>query len=580
MRQLRQARPFFVTMEFKMEIQEKLRERIATAAQVEPGAIHLEHPSDLLHGDIASNIALVLAKAQKENPKALAEKIVRHIVQHQPEEVERVEVAGAGFINFYLSREFFTQSVQEALEVGEQWGRNSTLTGKKIMVEYTDPNPFKEFHIGHLVPNIIGEAIARLLEGSGAEVRRASYQGDVGRHVAQALWGALQGEPPKTVAGWGAAYARGSKAFGENEAAKAEIIEINKKIYERSDERITVLYEAGKKLSLESFEAMYARLGTKFDFYFFESESGPVGKKLVVEYLGKVFEESDGAVIFRGEKKGLHTRVFLNAEGLPTYEAKDLGLALLKHTRWPHEVSISVTGNEQSDYFKVMQAALAEINPELAKKMVHIGNGLLRLPTGKMSSRTGEVVTAEWLVDEVSKKVRKKMSERFTVSEVERPAGNEDDIINAISVGAIKYTILKQAVGGDIVFDFEKSVSFEGDSGPYLQYAATRAKSVLEKAQTNNQQPTTDHPTREVTEIERLLYRFPEIVERAGKEYAPHLLVTFLIQLAGAFNSWYAKEKIIDDTPESAYKLALTKALHQTMVNGLWLLGIKTPEKM
>jgi len=211
---------------------------------------------------------------------------------------------------------------------------------------------------------------------------------------------------------------------------------------------------------------------------------------------------------------------------------------------------------------------------------VHIGNGLLRLPTGKMSSRTGEVVTAEWLVDEVSKKVRKKMSERFTVSEVERPAGNEDDIINAISVGAIKYTILKQAVGGDIVFDFEKSVSFEGDSGPYLQYAATRAKSVLEKAQTNNQQPTTDHPTREVTEIERLLYRFPEIVERAGKEYAPHLLVTFLIQLAGAFNSWYAKEKIIDDTPESAYKLALTKALHQTMVNGLWLLGIKTPEKM
>src|SRR3989344_2554027 len=531
----------------------------------------LEHPADILHGDYASNVALILAKAPGGNAKEIAEKVVRYIEQTKPKEIEKIEIAGPGFINFFLSREFFAESVKEILEAGKGWGKNETLSGKKVMVEYTDPNPFKEFHIGHLMSNAIGESLSRLLEGSGAEVRRASYQGDVGRHVAQAIWGASQGESPKTVAEWGAAYVRGSKAFSENEAAKKEIIGINKKVYEHSDEYINALYEAGKKLSLESFEAMYERLGTKFDFYFFESESGPLGKEIVSKNLGTTFEESDGAIIFRGEKKGLHTRVFLNAEGLPTYEAKDLGLALLKHARWPHEVSISVTGNEQSDYFKVMQAALAEINPELAEKIVHIRHGMLRLPSGKMSSRTGEVITAERLVDEVSKKVQEKMSER---------AGKGEETIESIAIGAIKYSILKQGTGSDIIFDFEKSVSFEGDSGPYLQYAATRAYSVLVKAATTGRVPNVQHSVLNIADIERLLYRFPEVVLRAAREYEPHYVATFLTELAGAFNSWYAKEQIIDDSPQSPYKLALTKAFHQTMKNGLYLLGITTPERM
>ncbi len=534
--------------------------------------IHLEHPSGTLHGDYASNVALVLAKERGENPRELAENFVRYIVQNLPEKVEKVEVAEPGFINFYLSRKFFADTLRDILAEGEDWGSNKELSGKKIMVEYTDPNPFKEFHIGHLMPNVIGESISRLIAFSGAEVKRANYQGDVGLHVAKAVWGMQRMGDVSASAEMGKAYALGSKAYEERAESKQEMDALNKKIYARSDAGVTALYDYGRKLSLEHFETLYKRLGTRFDFYFFESETGPIGAKLVRERIGSVFEKSDGAVVFHGEKEGLHTRVFFNSEGLPTYEAKELGLAFLKEERFPTNFSISVTGNEITEYFKVVRAALRAIAPNLAEKLVHIPHGMLRVPSGKMSSRTGDVIAAERLIEEVSKKVREKMSER-TVKD-------KETTVETIAIGAIKYSILKQAIGGDIVFDFEKSVSFEGDSGPYLQYAATRAASVLEKAKTNNQSPAATHPTKDIQSIERLLYRFPEVVLRAAREYAPQYVATYLVELAAAFNHWYAEEKIIDETPESPYKLALTSAFHLTMVNGLALLGIKTPEQM
>ncbi|OGG47328.1 arginine--tRNA ligase [Candidatus Kaiserbacteria bacterium RIFCSPHIGHO2_01_FULL_49_13] len=547
-------------------MEDTLRKSISMAAGVTPEEVHLEHPSEKEHGDYATNLALVLAKERKENPRAVAEQIVAALQKSKHEHIDRIEIAGPGFINFYLSRKFFTESIVTILAQGDDWGRNTENAGKKIMVEYTDPNPFKEFHIGHLMPNVIGESLSRLIEFSGAEVKRANYQGDVGLHVAKAIWG-KQKYPEKS---WGEAYALGATEYDSNETAKKEMHALNKTIYEQTDAKVNALYDAGRKESLENFEKLYRVLGTSFDFYFFESETAPIGKKIIEENLAKgIFEKSDGAVIFRGEQDGLHTRVFLNSEGLPTYEAKEIGLAFLKEERYPTDISISVTGNEIVEYFKVVLSALRRIDVKLAGKIVHIPHGMLRLPSGKMSSRTGDVVTAESLIDEVSKKVEEKTGERV--------AGKGQETIESIAIGAIKYPILKQGTGSDIIFDFEKSVSFEGDSGPYLQYAATRAHSILEKAGSAG---NVKHVPKKVTEIERLLYRFPEIVERATREYEPHYVATFLTELAGAFNSWYAKEKIIDDTPESSYKLALTKAFYQTMKNGLWLLGIKTPERM
>ena len=268
-------------------------------------------------------------------------------------------------------------------------------------------------------------------------------------------------------------------------------------------------------------------------------------------------------MIFDGDPFGLDVMVFVSNLGLPTYEAKELGLAKIKFDEYPYTRSIVVTGNEITDYFRVILTTLELIFPELAMKTKHLSHGMLRLPTGKMSSRTGDVITAEALIEEVKKKVK-------------------DD--EAVAIGAIKYMILRQAIGNDIVFDIGKSVSTEGDSGVYLQYAYVRTSSLLGKAgeisKSDLIKKLSQTYLRETHEIERLLYRFPEVVERAGQEYAPHYITTYLTKLAGSFNNFYAHEQVIGDSPESGYRLAIVQAFNIVIKNGLTILGIPTPKRM
>ncbi len=376
--------------------------------------------------------------------------------------------------------------------------------------------------------------------------------------MAKAIWALQQGADIKE------AYARGSKAFTENEDAKKAIQELNKKIYQKTDEEVNKIYENGRRESLEYFDSMYKMLGQSFDFFFFESEVAGKGKEIVEQNIGKVFEKGDGgAVVFKAENfdKSLHTRVFINGEGLPTYEAKELGLAEIKYEKYKYDKSIVITGNEINDYFKVLLCAMKQIFPELASKTLHFSHGMLRLPTGKMSSRTGDVITAESLIEMLKEKVK----------------GDE-----RVAIGAIKYMILRQSVGGDIIFDIEKSVSTEGDSGVYLQYSHARAHSILEKAKEESIKPDATIPDGwATTEVERLLYRFPEVVTRAGEEFAPHYIVNYLTELARAYNSFYGNNLIVkagDDT--SPYKVALSEAFATVMKNGLTILGIDAPERM
>ncbi len=544
-------------------------------------------PTDnLAHGDYSVNVAMVAAKAVGKNPKSFAEELVAKIAPNLPEGVERVEVAGPGFLNFFLKRNYFSDVLQRILS-NKKYGWNKVLHGQKVMVEYTDPNPFKEFHIGHLMSNAIGESVARLFEAQGATVKRACYQGDVGLHVAKAIWGMqsvpqrddspLEALPPEGKARYlGHAYKLGSAAYDDGH--KEDIEKLNRKIYDRSDGDVNKLYDWGRKISLEYFERIYARLGTTFDFYFFESEAGPIGKALVEAWLSKgVFEKSDGAIVFHAEKydPSLHTRVFVNSHGLPTYEAKELGLAGMKDNKWHYDKSMVITGNEVNDYFRVLLSAMEQVLPELRKKTEHLSHGMLRLPSGKMSSRTGEVVTAEALLAEIGGMVRDKIRDRDYDDEL------KDAIVDAVSVGAVKFSILRQAPGSDIIFDIEKSVSFEGDSGPYLQYTATRARSVLDKAKQEGVTSSTTRVPESISLFERLLARFPEVVSRAGEERAPHHVVTYLLELASAFNHFYGNEQIVDAKDEfSPYKIALTTALRQVIGEGLWILGITLPERM
>lgn len=583
--------------------------------------IVLERPGEMSHGDYATNAALMFAPLAKKAPLALAVDILDKLKAKRDagdanlNGIEKMEIAGPGFINFYISRGAIKKEVGAILSSGKQYGRNSKEAGKKIVFDYTDPNPFKVFHIGHLMTNIIGESFARITEAHGADTKRFNYQGDVGRHVALTLWGlkllpAGEKMPADTAslsektAYFGKAYALGatlykkledeavaSGALDENgrptspEFAKAdgEVRKLNKEIYDRSSDEVNAVYDKGREWSLEHFEELYVILGTKFDRYFFESQTTPVGLELVRANTapeGKaIFEESKGAVIFPGEKYGLHTRVFITRDGLPTYEGKDMGLVVKKREACEFDMSIIITANEQDDYFKVVYKATELLFPELAGKSSHISHGMMQFASGKMSSRTGNVISGESLLMDMISQALDRMKER-EMSEDEKKKAAE-----LVAVAAIKYTMLRQSVGKNIIFDPAKSLSFEGDSGPYLQYSCVRAKAVLGKAAKEGVVADATGAEAEVgatgEKLERFLARFPECVERAWTERAPHHIANLLMEVAGLFNSFYSNTQIAKkDDASSPYKVALTEAFVVVMENGLDLLGIRIPEKM
>jgi arginyl-tRNA synthetase len=260
---------------------------------------------------------------------------------------------------------------------------------------------------------------------------------------------------------------------------------------------------------------------------------------------------------------------------LPTYEAKELGIARVKYEKYSYDQSIVVAANEVNDYFKVVMKAMEKVFPDLAKKTVHISHGMLRLPSGKMSSRTGDVITTIDLLEDVKVQIKEK------VKKDDRQLPDADNVIEQIAIGAIKYSILRQAPGHDVIFDFEKSISFLGDSGPYLQYAYARACSVLRKAESEKVEASTKSEPEEISNLEKTLVLFPETVSRAASLYAPQYLVTYLTLLASAFNAHYAKNIIVDaGSADSPYQVALTEKFVDIMKNGLWILGMSAPEKM
>ncbi len=582
-----------------MNIQSQIRsvlEEIVSRLTDQEIIFSVSVPEIAEHGDYSTNIALLLAKPLGKSPHEIAE-VIKHQLETENQKlgiIDRVEIAGPGFVNIFIATEKLIDTLIQVEQQKDTFGYSNTLSDIKVITEFTDPNPFKEFHIGHLYSNIVGESISRLTESQGAEVRRVCYQGDVGLHVAKALYGIMNNESQITdiedksieekAKYLGQAYAKGANAYEESEEVKKEIINLNKKIFEK-DPQVADIYEKGKSWSLQYFETIYERLGTKFDKYFFESEVGEDGRKLVLGYLEKgVFVESDGAVIFPGEEYGLHNRVFINSLGLPTYEAKELGLAPAKYEYYPYDRSIVITGNEINEYFKVLLKALSLIRPELAEKTLHIGHGMVRLPEGKMSSRTGNVLTGEWLLDEAKKRVLKKIEEsedirssRFTVQSSEG-----EEVAEKVGLGAIKYALLKNGIGGDIAFSFDESINFEGNSGPYLQYTYVRTQSVLSKANHSTKLGQVSQKSKlEIEEelILRHLIHFPEIVSHAATVYSPNLVAEYLYQLAQKFNLFYAKHKVMGSENED-FRLALTNSVGQVLKNGLALLGIQTVEKM
>lgn len=551
----------------------------------------LAHPQEPSHGDYSSNIALVAAKNLKQTPLELAEKIKKllEIRDRSLDVLDRIEVAKPGFINFWLSKKYLVSSMVQIIEPKNQYDSGKAFAGKKILVEFAHPNTHKEFHIGHLRNITLGEAICRLLESSGAKVRRVNYQGDVGLHVAKAIFGLRQlGEKTKQAKELslsararllGEAYALGSKRYEEDEKARDEIGEINKQIY-RHEPTVTPLWEETRKWSLEYFDSLYGRLGTKFDRLYFESEVYEPGKKVVLSHIDdSIFTKDQGAIIFNGERYDLHKRVFITKEGNPTYEGKEMGLGPLQYKEFPFDLAIHVVGPEQAGYFAVTFKALELVNPRLVGKERHLSYGLIQLKEGKMSSRMGNVVSGEWLLEETKKFLRQAFPKM------------PDETLEQVAIGAVKYSMLKVSLSQNITFSFEESISLEGNSGPYLQYTYARTQSVLGKVSASAQKLDSlkrrgllrrDYLSKLENEeivLLRIFHRFPEVVEEAAVNFAPNLICNYLFDLAQTFNLFYQKHKIIGSDSED-FRLGLTEGVGLVLQRGLALLGIEAPGRM
>jgi len=573
----------------KDKVSEKIKKLFDSTIDVK-----IEKPKDLKLGDYSSSIALALAKELKMPPKDVAQKILAELQEdiYIKKMCAKVEIAGAGFVNFFLNNETCLLELKNVKNLKEHYASNKILAEKKILFEYAHPNPFKAFHIGHLRNIITGESLIRLLENSSAQVIRVNYQGDVGMHIAKCLWAFKQvpessypEDATQRVTLIADCYSKGAEAFKDPEKEK-EIIEINKLIYSKTDKEINKLWEMGKKWSLEKFAQIYTRVYSTFQREYMESEVLELCHKFISEAKEKgILKDSEGAVIFDGEKDGLETRVFLNSLGLPTYEGKELGLAHLEFTDWGDiDLCIHNVAVEQIGFFKVTFKVEALLNPKMYdKKQYHNAYEFVGLKSGKMSSRTGKVVLGEDILDEANLKIKKIISLKETM--VDQEVAN---IAEVVGVGAIKYSFLNISPKSYLAFDIDKSISFDGDSGPYLQYTYARANRIVTKAALDNLHvdPNNENPNVELHECEieilKQIEHFEDSIIEATKNLAPNILCTYLFDLAQKYNIFYKNLQILteENINKKMFRIELSYAVALIINKGLYLLGIKTVDTM
>lgn len=526
-------------------------------------SVQLTRP-DPKFGDFATNVALQLAKPLGKNPREIAEMIAENL--RKEEEFSEVSVAGPGFINVKLS----DQSVLNSLKKEPTTKR----AGQTVVIETNCPNPFKAMHIGHALNAILADTMANLLAVDGAIVHRVSYHGDVGTHVGKSMWAILReidgdvnklNEIPadKRNEFMSRMYVEGARAAKESPEAKAEIDELAKQSFVLDDPLYKQVYEICKSWSFDEIDSNVGQLGNvPIERRYVESETEELGKSLIKEKTPEVFTKSDGAYVFKGSKYGAFDNVFIGSHGNGLYGAHDMGLIQLKYKDYSNlDLSITVNGEEQAAYFRGVIAASELSIPALKGKLFNYATGLVKLTTGKMSSRTGEVVTIGWLFDEFKKAIEN--------------AGGEptDDVI----AGALRYQFLKVKIGGDVIFDINDAVSLTGNTGSYLQYAHARARGILAKSDKEIAFPT------ELFDEDKMLVRklseYVDVVDRAKESLEPHHICTYLFELAQEFNRYYEKNQVIGSDKE-AHRVGIVAIYADILKAGLAILGIVAPNKI
>lgn len=539
-----------------------IQQTVANLLETEQ-AVEISRPEPQF-GDLSTNIALKISKQLGKNPREIAEQVT-DALRNNPNFAE-VNVAGPGFINIRLQdRELFDLATPES---------DQNISDSTIVIETNNPNPFKAMHIGHALNSITADAIANLLNRTTSRLHRVSYHGDVGLHVGKSMYALLDYtdslperllEVPESERNsfMSRMYALGSRAYKEDEVAKQQIDQLAKQSFDRQDPVYAAIYDIIFDWSFAQIDSVVRRLGNQpTEQRFLESQADTLGVRIVRGNVPQVFQESDGALVFKGSEYGSFDNAFVSSSGLGLYAARDLGLMQLKNEQFHPDRSYIVTAEEQRDYFRGVIAAAGLIWPERANQTINISAGTLKLTTGKMSSRDGEVIEIDWLFDQIANAI------------TERGGEPTEDIV----AGALRYAFLRVRVGSDIVFDINEAVSIQGNSGPYLQYAHARACSILAKSSVESTVQISELDTNE-RELVRKIGEYSEVLDKAVTELMPHHICNYLYELAQEFNRFYEKSRIIGDERE-ALRLHIVELYRDTLARGLEVLGIVAPERM
>ncbi|MEW6717654.1 MAG: arginine--tRNA ligase [Chloroflexota bacterium] len=529
-----------------------------------------------------------------ERAQEMAQQVAAYL--GAPSGISRVEAVN-GYLNLYFEpAEFSRRVILAVLQQGKDFGRGAPK-GQRIMVEFSQPNTHKAFHVGHLRSAILGDVVCRILEFAGYEVIRANYYGDIGLHVIRWLWNYQKHhaneKPKEDITRWmGDLYAEATRRIEENPELEAEVRELYAR-WDRRDPQVVALWEETRQWSLDGFNEMYEILDIRFDRLYANSEVEQPGKEIVEELIQRGIAEDerpDGPVIVRIDdllglkKEKYRVMVILRSDDTALYQTLDLALALLKFKEYKLGRSIYVVDVRQSLHFQQVWKILEIAGFEVAKQCQHLAYELVNLPGDvTMASREGTVVLLEDLIREATNRA-------LQVVQMKNPSLDETQkqkVAWAVGLGALKYPILARENTKIVTFDWESALDFEGQAAPYIQYAYVRANSILKRA---NIDPSTlkgysgtpEHPL-EAAEVELIeqISLLPVTVQRAAEELKPLHITNLAYEMARAFNNFYNLCPVLQaEEPVRSVRLHLVAASRLAIANTLALLGIRAPEVM
>jgi len=553
----------------------------------------VEHPKEESHGDYSTNVAMILSKQVGKNPRELASKIVAEINKVQNLVFEKIEVAGAGFINFYLKNEFFLEQAKKATEVG--YGSNDMGKGKLAIVEYSSPNIAKPFTIGHLRSTVIGDAVANLLAANGWEVKRDNHLGDWGTQFGKQIaaikkWGdirqieAAENPVKELVALYVKFHEEAEKDPTLDDVAREWFVKL-----EKGDKEARDLWQKCIDWSWKEFSRIYEFLeihhseefnhGRGLGESFFEDKMGEIIKLLETKDWYKEGKEGAKLVFFPHDKYS--PAMILKKDGATLYHTRDLATDKYRLDQYHPDLIVNEVGAEQQLYFQQLYEIEKMLGWYSDGQRVHVMHGMYRFKEGKRSTRKGNVI---WL-DEVLSEAGKKAFEMMDLAKkhLNKSAAEQAVLGKKIGIGALKWNDLKGEARRDIVFDWEEILNMKGTSGPFVQYTCARASSILKKFKIELNHliiEPLDNLVEQETSILRWIYRYPEVVSEAGEHYAPHLVATYIYELASRFNSFYQACRVEEHGEVNDLRYMLTQATANVLSSGLNLLGIQAPEEM